>query len=273
MQVNTSTSQFFGMQTYHTITFEHTIWKLLLDYDSDILAVELRNSKQKQVHFLTCSFREDNPICLQLAHPQTWWAGLEACHHGVVIIHAYADHELPVHQGLHAYDMQTGRHLWSNSEWVFSHFTERGICCTHPIEKASVILHLRTGLPVDDKQGSSELPNQNQEAEIRFPEIFSIDAVKIKPFTQTFSTQISLDAIEEAALLTLGEKAAAYFYTQNQNTLAHHLCIFEHGKLSFHHVSSSKSQKPIPDTFFVYRHYLFWIEEECSLHWLEINTT
>ena len=174
------------MKPYHTIVFEHTIWKLLLDDDTGILAVELRNRKLKQVHFLTCSLLDDDPTCLPIDHPQTWWAGLEACAHGIVIIHGYADQELPIHQGLHAYEMKTGRYLWSNSEWVFSHFTEKGICCRHPMQNVSVILHLHTGLPVVDKQDYSEIPRHDQGAGISFPEIFSIDTAEIKPFYQDF---------------------------------------------------------------------------------------
>jgi hypothetical protein len=49
-----------------------------------------------------------------------WWVGMEGVVDEILLLHGYAHPDMPAHRGLIAVDIQTGEHLWSNKECVFS---------------------------------------------------------------------------------------------------------------------------------------------------------
>ena len=260
------------MKAYQTQAFAHIVWKILVDPHTDTLAIELRDPDQKQVFFYSLPFLDNKEEPTQIFPPDNWWVGLESCREGIVMLHGYADQSLPIRQGIWAFDLLSGKSLWAQPEIVFSHFTSRGICCSHPqMPDKFILVGLENGAFISDFSEQMPGPVLPANLEIGIPKIYPLSTPEVSPLVQVFKDRTGLVAITQISAFYHKNWTAAYFYSENGDTWDHHLCLFDQEQIIFLHSFPSDDTRPLMDTFFVYKNYLCWIEQSKRLNWLPIT--
>jgi hypothetical protein len=83
------------------------------------LVGEVRVPETKRVEYFCLDRASGVPLWAALNPPGTWWSGIEAVGEGVVLFHGFASPDLPLHKGLFAVEVLSGRTLWSNPDARF----------------------------------------------------------------------------------------------------------------------------------------------------------
>jgi hypothetical protein len=105
-----------------------TVWRVVPDVFSGLLAIELRYENHEKIHLLSLNTFSGDILCEDIPLPdanipEKEW-GIEAAHKGILYLFRYANVEnMPHHQGIWAIDMADGAVLWQKPHLSLKGFT------------------------------------------------------------------------------------------------------------------------------------------------------
>lgn len=122
------------------------------------LVGEVRVSETKQVKYFCLDRASGIPLWAGLNPLGTWWSGIEAIGDGVVLFHGFASPDLPLHKGLYAVDVLSGKSLWSNPDARFLGLQSSTLLVSvdAPEKRAYRELDLSSGAVVRDYGGEGD---------------------------------------------------------------------------------------------------------------------
>lgn len=95
-----------------SIDFAGFIWKVRLDTQSDLLALEIRDADQYQTSFATFNINTGQILCKDVFLEESWWLDLVTIHQSILLVHNYEDQQQPRPSGIWAIDGKNGEILW-----------------------------------------------------------------------------------------------------------------------------------------------------------------
>ncbi|MFD0792093.1 DUF4905 domain-containing protein [Mucilaginibacter litoreus] len=249
-------------QPYISQLFEGTIWRLLIDDSKDILAIEIRNEKDKQVSFASIDLSQGEVYFTAFALPERWLAGIEAVHDGILLLHYYKHESGPEHKAIVAVDAKTGTELWSNYSIAFDHLTVNGpaVYYTAIQPKKLYILDATTGKIIRLFNDTIDKP---LDVQIVIPDIYKPAEMLpgILP-EEPFGNMVHYLDHNIYRIVSL--------HTLKNGLLQQQLYILKETIVVYHDLLNSDIQKLQPEAFVIHNNTLVYIQNKTILKALKI---
>jgi hypothetical protein len=252
--------------------FKGLVWKLLVDQQSSLLVVELREEETRQVNFTSIDLESKKILWQDLQNKEKWWTGLDAVKNGIMVLHGYRDVQNPEHQGIYVFNSKTGKYLWENKDLTFVLLEEKRLVAYDPKQQE------RTYHLLDLKKGNTlgylgEMELKAELAAIREDKSYLLNSnhynTENKYFNKIagFVASIS-DKKPEGPLdyLEYKGKILVSFYTKEGEKLVNYLLVVnEEGEILLLDQIGSEISGIGLDTFFLFKDLLIFIKNKKEL--------
>ena len=94
---------------------ESLIWRLLSTGTHKIIG-ESRDLEKKSTGYFCIDDSSGKVVWENVRFEEAWWIGIEGVTEDVLILHLFASPDLPVHRGIIAVDLHTGKNLWTHRD-------------------------------------------------------------------------------------------------------------------------------------------------------------
>jgi hypothetical protein len=248
------------------------IWRIIPAGEN--LIIEERDINTKEVFFNCVNLEKGTIIFRNYQTEEKFWIGVEAVHNDVIYFHKFSKPDMPGHKQIIAVDLNTRKTLWSSSEYSFLLAHENKIYSFINLFEGRkyFILDYRTGEVIDsirdDEIDVNELRYKSYENEFfkdtLFPELCKPDDELVKIITSHNNKppagRIECIRIDNYLL-------NSYHIEEGKGSFKNLFSIVEidSEKIIFEEVLNSKTQKLIPENFFVKGNILLMIIEKMVL--------
>lgn len=257
------------------------IWRVLPTETGKFIGEE-RRLDAKQASFF-CVNQITGEVHWENVNPGGgWWIGIETIHRDVVFLHEFATPDMPARKGIHALDVLTGTHLWSNNnltllgaqdETVYATTEAFGSSLVHEIEyRSGAVLksgaYRETATHAVRQRSSFELANSMefpiplQDSTLDIPA-----ALVLKSHIPEEGLHAHVEALEQETLLIFNYYEHASQSDAEQPRLRNTLKLVDKrtGHELFREVLTSNATSPAPETFFVSNRMLYYVKERSML--------
>ncbi len=228
-----------------------------IDEVSETLLLEIRNNAEKRVSFASVSLKTGEIYFKGLNTQERWLTGVEAAYDHVLLLHQYQSGTSPVHKGITAVDVVTGKTLWENFTCAFDHLCAEGpvIYDTRIQPRKLFLADIKTGENRGPKNQyiSTVLKNNLIFPETVAPGFLPAGLLPVHPFGNRIQYLeynnyriVSLHAIKDGAI-------AQYLY------------IFYGTDKLYEDLLNENIQKLQPESFFLHKNHLIYIKNKCEL--------
>jgi hypothetical protein len=246
------------------------------------LVGEVRVPDTKQVKYFCLDRASGIPLWTELNPQGTWWSGIEAIGEGVVLFHGFASPDLPLHRGLYAVDLLSGRSLWSNPDARFLglHSSMLLVSVDTPEKRAYRELNLLSGAVVrergreGDPEGfraggvqrgvsSAKFPRPAREAGIVAQE--SWPALRRKMPRQTIEE--SIVALQAGKFSVVGLCTPTAIHSEEHPDLSSAVVVYrtDSAAVAYTDVTNPHTAAMGPDPFFVQDEVLYYVKQRSTL--------
>jgi len=257
-------------------SFSGTVWKILCDSASPIIAVELRDHEIREVNFALIN-TEQGKIIWQGNNPEElWWTGIEAFKNNRLFLHGYKDIQFPEHKRLWAFS-EKGIKLWVDKGLTFLGFSGDSLYGFKNGEgdaKRFYELDAATGKvkkEISAEVAMSILNTADVNNYVENPIHYKADN-QYYPRLAAFIEQLTgLKAVVAIDYLEYKNKIIISFYTIDNEKLASRIVIVsEDGVKEAEELTGTELSGIGIDTFFVFRDILFFVKnkKELVLHYI-----
>jgi hypothetical protein len=127
------------------------IWRLL-PTNTGKLIIEERDIENKEVFFNCLDILTGEKIFSDFQLDEKFWVGIETIDKDVIYFHKFIKPDMPGHQGIIAFDVNSGSIIWKNSEYSFLFIDEGKIYCYKSIFEGRnfFILDSKTGELIEE---------------------------------------------------------------------------------------------------------------------------
>jgi len=261
-----------------TYTAHGSIWRILVSKAGRIVG-ECRSQDKKTTSFFCVDGSTGAPVWQDLRLQESWWIGIEAVHDNVLILHGFAEPDLPVHRGLMAFDVETGAERWRNDELTYW-FGHRGQVYAHRDlfeKRIGYALNLDTGVVEQTYEESLEpLHNLRKQASgepdvegLRFPELTNLGSLEaslgalIEREIRGKKIAGGTEVIVEDGFLLLSYHSVRPDSTIETPLYDNHFVIFdlEKRRSLFTGILVQNARAPVPDSFFVKSPFVYFVKD------------
>jgi hypothetical protein len=250
------------LQPFISQTFNGTVWRLQIDGQKCIMAVELRNEQDKQTSFVSLNLTTGQVYFDSLVMPERWLTGIEAVYNGIMLLHYYKHESGPEHKTIIAIDAKTAAEVWSNYNLAFDHLSVNGpIVYNTNIQPKKLLL-------IDVLSGKILRP---------------YDAIQDKPF----ETEIVIPNMMPASQLVPGSLPAEPYgnmvhylnhnsyrivslHTLKNGELQQLLYILKDTEVVYYDLLNQHIQKLQPEAFVLHKNSFIYIKNKAEIKVLEI---
>ena len=275
----------------HTLDWSYSsggkIWRLLFSEGGRIVG-ESRNQETKQASFFCVEEATGKRIWVELMLEEPWWVGMEAVQKDVLLLHEFAQPDLPEHRGIRAYDVESAQLLWHNKELTFWFGYQNSVYAYKTMfeRRVGYSLDLHTGEVAQEFADSLEelqtvrelsVKEQHQD-EYRFPEILDLNnadpqvITTIRKLTRNDQIHGDIEFVREKEFLLFNYHTREKDSTIGSISLENHLEIVEvernHKVYSELLVRGAKA--PVPDSFFIKGDFVYFIKDQQILSALRL---
>jgi hypothetical protein len=229
--------------------FSSIIWKIEIDEDQEILAIETRDKDSHSATFSSLNYATGECYFKEQSTENSWWWGLDRAHKGLIYLHGYKSEGSPEHTGIIAWDAITGDVRWQRFNYALHTISEQGLIVYNPaIQSAKPeIISPETGEAI--RAASSE--NIAIDRQIFFPEVYT-DISLLPDF-------IPENAVEPFLKMDYQGKTCWAFHVKTENKFRQQLVITENDEIILSDILAIGIQKLNPEAFFMQKSYLFCI--------------
>ncbi len=256
------------------------VWRLLPSPEGYFIG-EDRDLTVKTVSFFCLDRTSGRVLWKGKQLNELWWVTLDAVHQDVVIIHGYAEPDMPEPRKIYVHDLHDGRELWSDESLRFLFAASDFLYAVR--EETTGPKFFRLGLR--DGRLSEELQSE---------EVYSLkrsihqedDTTTIFPVPagsgerpdfligekNVRSRGISgIEIIDHGTMAVVGyyEKSA---HSENDNGMVHHLAFYQGKKLLFDEVIDTDVRAVVPDSYFKISDMVYFIREKHILTGIRLTS-
>lgn len=147
------------MQILFQHRFQDPIWRLIPSVSKEnSWVIETRSGTKKALAFFYLS--SDYKL-VELNTSLDWWSGIEALNGNIVLFHGYLQEDLPIHQGIKAFDAIKNEWIWENEFVAFDSIADKQITAKSTIGSIAknIYLDIKTGLEIETPSIQNQIPN------------------------------------------------------------------------------------------------------------------
>lgn len=261
------------------------LWRLIPD-DSGNLIIEERDAATREVYFNCLDINSGREILGNYQADEKFWIGIETVYRKIIFFHKYQKPEMPGHKGIIAFDINTGKTLWTNPELSFLLLKDEKVYCFEPLFEGRnyYVLDYKTGEILEEPGDVSGRVNALMEEE-NSPEKY-----KDYLFPETFSSSVPVPGkVKEIIEEFKGDRVIAgnidFALTGNLFVFNGHEVLpdgklrnlfravdLETGNILVDRVLNKYTETFIPDSFFIKKGLLFLLIEKVGLVVYEIKS-
>ena len=248
------------------------IWRIVPAGGNIIL--EERVQLRKEVFFSCINLASGEYIFRDYQPAEKFWIGIESVHNGVIYFHKYAKPDMPGHKEIIAVDLYSQETLWNSDKYSFLYAVENRIYAYHTVFEGRkyVILDPGTGETVktleENEVDINELRFKSYDNEFFrdsfFPVLCSIEDPAVRVASAVSDKKIAgrVECIKHR-----GHYFLSFHFEESRGLLRNLFCIVEitPEKIIFKEVLNQKTEKFIPENFFIKGDRLYLIKEKSEL--------
>lgn len=228
--------------------FEGIIWNTVLNGQSGVLIVEVRNTENKQVSFSALKVTEGTLLWKNKVFDEGWWITLNAVVGEVALFTVYLETDNPDKKGIFGYHVRDEKMLWWNNDFSLVTLGEhhiKGVAMKYGFR--NVTLSVGTGVEVP----GSEFTETSAGTVLR-PQQFSDDHPyfgTVKSFLQStfnLSPVIALEYVEYEDVIIIS------LYIQQPELTNYLLILSNEGELLMKEKLDEHLKGIGLDTFFIF---------------------
>jgi len=231
--------------------FSGLIWKIKVQEELGLFAVESRNSDLKQVAFTVLNFINGEVHFKEITYSEKWNLNLAFIGKENLIINSYANADSPESKGILSVNLANGSIIWERFNISLNHVQDSGLQVYDPRfqpRKYSWIDHITSD--VIDAQ-PKELMHKST---IIFPEIDN--SISLPAFIT--HGQIAGDIF---ALSFSGKKFVS-FHEVKDDFFEQRIIVYQGDKVLIDNIMISGIQKLQPEAFFIQQNHLLYIRDK-----------
>jgi hypothetical protein len=265
---------------------KNQIWRLhISESDNDKLIIETRemNTEKKEIFFHCLDLQTGRTIFKDLQFDEKSWIGIETIHNDVIILHKYANPNMPGHKSVIGYDIVDKKILWQHDEFTFRFLLNGKVYVSiytiggekfYAIDYITGKIENPEGVKDSEVQRLSHLVEKDYSS-YKFPEIFKSDKGKKNEISQliinetkNFKISGNIEFINLSKLFLLN-----YHYLNEDNKVTNLFKALDKmkNKVIFTQVLNKSTQAYVPDSFFIYKHLLLLFREKKKVEVFEIK--
>ena len=259
-----------------TYRVQGIIWRLVFA-DPELIVGETRDLDKKLASFFCLNHRDGSTLWEGVTFEEKWWIGTEAIHRDRVLLHGFATPDMPVHKGVTAVDVFTGKVVWSNQDVAFYDAVNDSVIVSKGALDGRSLLELdgRTGRLLSTWGEDMDIPDkptpQAGTGVLMFPapltmisEHGAILAGKNIPQDDIVG---DVEAIENGDLLLVGFHQRSHAETGSETSITDSLRIIDLNKneIVYSEMLNTGASRIVPDMFFTREDMLYYVKERTTL--------
>ena len=259
----------------------------LIPTDTNKLIIEERETDKKQAYFNCLDINNGKPVFKHLQLPEKFWLGIETIYDDVIFFHKYSKPDLPQHNSVIAFDINSQKVLWENEKISFlfikdeklyafqQNFEDREFF-TFDFKTGKLIEELGTDFNSINLMREEAMANEDFSTYV-FPEVYIANS-NSNPVVSKI-----LDDLREKFLISgrieyalLNDLLLFNFHEIVENNLLNNkfkAVDLSNGKYILEETLNKHTQAFAPDSFFVKDDLLFLLIDRKKLNVYKILTT
>lgn len=250
------------LQPFISQTLNGTIWRLQIDGETGIMAIEIRNETDKQTSFASLNLLTGQTYFTALTLPERWLTGIEAIYKGAMLLHYYKHESGPEHKSIIAIDAITSAELWSNYSLAFDHLSVNGpvVYNTNIQPKKLFVVDVLTGQTIRPYDAGADKPLEN---DIVIPDMTPVN--QMVPGTlpdEPYGNMVHYLNYNSYRIVSL--------HTLKKGALQQHLYIINNNDVVYHDLLNQDIQKLQPEAFVLHKNALIYIKNKAEIKVLKL---
>jgi hypothetical protein len=230
--------------------FNSIIWKIEIDTENDLIAIETRDSENRTAYFSAFNFAIATCLFKEVTVEQSWTWGLDRVANGFIYLHSYVAEQSPEHKGIIALN-KLGQIGWQQFNKTLHAVSKEGLIVYDPKLQPRWLdlLQPETGTIL-----KSNIKNyQPAEREILVPDL--IYDLSIHP-------QLPQNIFGPIYFLQYNLKNCYAYHIKESENYIQQLLITQEDSILLKENLTPPIQKLNPEAFFITRGNLFCIRDE-----------
>jgi hypothetical protein len=209
---------------------------------------------------------------------EKYWVGIEAIHNSIILFHKFRKPDMPGHKGIYVFDILTQKLIWQNDDLIFllaKHDEVYAYQTTfegrqyYALDSLTGKISKDFGSEIVEINNLRELSRQNDFAnKFLFPNAFNQNEDD-STVTQIFNSLLAdKKIIDRIHWLKLNSYLMFNYHEKNlKGTFDNYFKVFDitKNKIVLNETLNSKSNKLIPESFFIVKDLLFLLVEKTKL--------
>lgn len=265
------------MKKHFSYKSKYQIWRILIS-DNDKLIMELRDVIRKEVYYSCYSLSAGKKIFESLQLDEKYWIGIEALYKDTIFFHKFAKPDMPGHKEIIAFDITEQIVRWKNKElsYLFA-YDDKVYCFKQNFESREfVLLNYLNGEIVESIGDNFEKINKLRvESSLRtdnndylFPEKYYQTNANQQINSAIGNKITNIDIVGDVEYTSSGNLLFFNYFSKNPvGVLINNFYAFnlEKEKILLSEILGTNLNAFVPDSFFVYKNYLFLLKEKNGL--------
>jgi hypothetical protein len=98
-----------------TFSADGIVWRIVFGEPGKLVG-ECRDPERKVTSFFCLDISTGKPLWKELRLDEQWWVGIEAVQKNTLLLHGFAQPDMPQHKAIRAFDVISGLQLWRNDD-------------------------------------------------------------------------------------------------------------------------------------------------------------
>jgi hypothetical protein len=261
------------------------IWRLI-PTATEKLIIEERDTESKEVFFNCLEISSGVKIFSELQLEEKFWVGIEAVNNDIIYFHKFVKPDMPSHQGIIAFDIETKNILWENPDFSFLFIDDDKIYCYKSLFEGRnyFTIDCNSGELIEELGGDASKINRLRDASLIkksyedyiFPKTYYSDDLLPESITKTFNElkteKVIAGNIEYAVY---NEVLFFNFHVVLDNgSLRNILKAFDlnNREQRMEELLISETKAFVPDSFFLRQNLMFLLQEKNRLVVYELKS-
>lgn len=253
------------MQILFQHCFQDPIWRLIPSISKENnWVVETRNGTTKALNFY---FLSTDYKLAELKTSLDWWSGIEALNGNIVLFHGFLQEDLPIHQGIKAFDAIKNEWLWENEFVAFDSIADEYVTAKNTIGSVpkNICLDIQSGFEI-------ETPSiQNQIASPESANLLNSEQTYFTEIVSFISNYTPLSPTNCCEYLETENHIIVSYYVSNEKKLDNYLLVTTIDGTEELHICISEGLKGVAaGTFLVSKGLLSFVKDNYELFIIEM---
>jgi len=240
------------------------IWKVIPDFLSPYLLLEIRWDGKREVSFTGIDFAKSKLLWDNFQLAEKWWVGVSALSGGVVYFYQYADEQYPQPKDIWVVDLKRKKQVWNKSDYIFEAIGQDNLL-VFQIEEGKKMYHVLNPknckpLKVVPDSFQPLFPNW------QLPFVYQEEDNHFLTLAKFIEQKTGKKPIRQINYFEHQTHFIISYYHTKKTGLEHKLSVYDQsGALTFDTILDKELKAISDSSFFILNNYLIFVENKNTL--------